>query len=44
MWFTKYCDSDKNVGQKKNMGSKNIFGQKINFMAKKIYYRERNFG
>ena len=38
MWFTKYCDSNKNVGQKKNMGPKK------NFKVKKIYYREKKFG
>ena len=42
MWFTNYCDSNKNVGQKKNMGPKNILGPKKNFMQKKIYHREKN--
>ena len=27
MWFTKNCNSNKNAGQKKNMGPKNILGQ-----------------
>ena len=43
MWFTKYCDSNKNVGQKKNMGPKNILVPKFFFMFKKIYYQEKKF-
>ena len=37
MWFTKYCDSNKKVGQKKNMSPKK------NFMLKKNYFWENIF-